>query len=65
MVTIGGSNIQVLTKNDPNIGNRQMNSKVGPFNNTKSQQNTFKTVHDDIYSKLVSKQWGYNGMAAN
>ncbi len=42
----------------PNIGIRQMNSKVGPFNNTKYTQNTFRAKHDGISSKLITKEWG-------
>ena len=39
-----------------NIGIMQITSQLGPFDNEKWTQNTSRTKHGDISSKLIGKQ---------
>jgi hypothetical protein len=39
-----------------NIGIMSIISRFGPFDNAKSPQNTSRTKHDSISSKLIAKQ---------
>ena len=43
-----------------NIGIMQITSQFGPFDDLKRPQNTSRTKHDVISSKLIGKQYGVN-----